>query len=88
MNPAYGLYRLFGGKSPGAGADEEPDRWNQVTLRETQGQAYRDAQASAAPAAERRQQALQALQQLRSAPIASYTPISVSVPSFTIGEDF
>lgn len=35
---------------------------------------------------QQRQQALQALQALKSAPAASYTPIAVSVPSFSLGE--
>lgn len=90
MNPAYGLYRLFGGKSPTSGGSDGPsEHWNQVTLTETdKGQTYRDAQASLAPSEQRRQQALQALRAMRQAPAQSYTPISVSVPSFTIGEDF
>jgi hypothetical protein len=95
MNPAYGLYRLFGGRSPTSGSDDD-GRATAKVQDITKTEAYRGQQAMlqqlvsrGGDADTRRAQALQALQQLRAAPASSaYTPIAVSVPSFSIGEDF
>ncbi len=91
MNPAYGLYRLFGGKGVTSGREDE-GRATATVQDITKTDAYRahqarlaqmDAQGQAAEI--RRQQALEALRALQEAPASAYTPIAISLPSFALG---
>lgn len=91
MNPAYGLYRLFGGKGVTSG-NEDDGRATATVQDITKTDAYRAHQARLAAmdaqglAAEtRRQQALEALRNLQAASAAVYTPIQISLPSFNLG---
>lgn len=86
-NPAYGLYRLFGGKS--WTSNDVPDA---VAFDVTKTAAYKAMMDKAAAADARGQaadqqqaDALRALAALRSAPAQSAAPISVNVPSFALG---
>lgn len=90
-NPAYGLYRLFGGKGPTSGQEEE--RYSSDSVRDvTKTAAYqagllrdKDAEARGLSADKARAEALQALASIRSAPVDSVAPHAIEVPSFLIG---
>lgn len=91
-NPAYGLYRLFGGKGPTSGQEAERGYSSDAVRDITQTAAYQagllrdkelDAQVLAAEKA--RAEALAALAAIRSAPVDSVAPHAINVPSFLLG---
>ena len=84
VNPLTG--RPFDEKEPTATARvhdiTKADAYQQMVARE------RAAQAAGTAAEQRRTQATEALRALKNAPASAYTPIAVSVPSFSLGEDW
>lgn len=91
-NPAYGLYRLFGGKGPTSGQELERGYSTDSVRDVTQTAAYqagllrdKEAEARGLSADKARAEALQALAQVRSAPVDSVAPHAIEVPSFLLG---
>lgn len=89
MNPAYGLYRAFGGKSatshdeeaaPMAVHDFSASEGSRAVQSRVQAQAARGLSADKS-----RDESFRALSALRAQPVQSAAPIPVSVPSFALG---
>lgn len=92
-NPAYGLYRLFGGR-PASGDPDQGGASTDVVRDATQTASHKAMLAQAAELERRGTEAdktiaaaLRQLAAIRSAPSQAAAPIAVEVPSFAIGGD-